>query len=60
MKSFSKGDVNMYDVIIIGGGITGSAIAYELSKYKLSVAMLEAENDVATCTTKANSGIVHA
>ena len=50
----------MYDVVIIGGGITGSAIAYELSKYNLEVALVEARNDVATATTKANSGIVHA
>ena len=50
----------MYDVLIIGAGITGSAIAYELSKYNLSVALVEAANDVATATTKANSGIVHA
>ena len=50
----------MYDVLIIGGGITGSSIAYELSKYKLKVALVEKENDVAVVTTKANSGIVHA
>lgn len=50
----------MYDVVIIGGGITGSSIAYELSKYKLKVALVEKENDVAVVTTKANSGIVHA
>ena len=35
----------MYDVVIIGGGITGSSIAYELSKYKLKVALVEKEND---------------
>lgn len=50
----------MYDVLIIGGGITGSAIAFEFSKYNLNVALVEASNDVATSTTKANSGIVHA
>ncbi|MCR5613057.1 NAD(P)/FAD-dependent oxidoreductase [Treponema sp.] len=49
-----------YDVAIIGCGVTGAAIAYELSKYNLKVVVLEAENDVATGTTKANSGIVHA
>ena len=50
----------MYDVLIIGCGITGAAMAYELSKYRLSVAVLEAENDVATGATKANSAILHA
>ena len=50
----------MYDVIIIGAGITGAATAFELSKYRLSVAVLERENDVACGTTKANSAILHA
>ncbi len=50
----------MYDVLIIGCGITGAAMAYELSKYHLSVAVLERENDVATGATKANSAILHA
>lgn len=50
----------MIDVAIIGCGIVGSAVAYELSKYQLSVAVFEKENDVAMGTTKANSAIVHA
>ncbi|HHW31629.1 MAG TPA: NAD(P)/FAD-dependent oxidoreductase [Clostridiaceae bacterium] len=49
----------MYDVIIIGCGIVGTAAAYELSKYNCSVAVLEKENDVACGTTKANSAIIH-
>ena len=49
-----------FDVAIIGAGITGSSIAFELSKYKLDVVLIEKENDVSLCTTKANSGIVHA
>ena len=48
-------------VVIIGGGITGTAIARELSKYdNLKIAILEKEPDVACGTTKANSGIIHA
>lgn len=47
------------DVVIIGGGIIGCAIAYELSKYQLAVVLLEKEPDIATGTTKANSGILH-
>jgi len=50
----------MYDVIIIGCGIVGAAAAYELTKYELSVAVLEKENDVACGATRANSAIVHA
>lgn len=49
-----------YDVAIIGGGISGVSIAFELSKYNLRVVLLEKENDVSMMTTKANSGIVHA
>ena len=49
-----------HDVIIIGCGVTGAAAAYMLSRYQLNVAVLEAENDVAVCTSKANSAIVHA
>ena len=50
----------MYDAVIIGCGITGAAAAFELSKYNLKVAVLEAENDVAQGATKANSAILHA
>ena len=50
----------MYDVIVIGAGICGASIARELSKYNVSVAVVEKNNDIASGTTKANSGIVHA
>ena len=50
----------MYDVSIIGCGITGSAIAYELSKRKLKCVVIEKENDVAMGATRANSAIIHA
>lgn len=50
----------MYDVAIIGCGIIGAAAAYELSKYQLSVLVLERDNDVSNGTSKANSGILHA
>jgi len=49
----------IYDVAIIGAGVVGSAIARELSKYKLKIALLEKENDVSCGASKANSGIVH-
>lgn len=48
------------DVVIIGAGVCGCAIARELSRYKLSCVVLEAREDVCCGTTKANSAIVHA
>lgn len=50
----------MYDVIIIGAGVSGSAIARELSRYEVKVCVLERSEDVCCGTSKANSGIVHA
>ena len=50
----------MYDVAVIGAGVTGGMLARELSKYKLKICILEKENDVAMGATKANSAIVHA
>lgn len=44
----------MYDVAIIGAGITGCSIAYELGKYNVNAVVIEKENDVAVGTTKAN------
>lgn len=49
----------MYDVTIIGAGITGSLIAHSLSKYSLNVLLLEKDNDVACGATGANSAMVH-
>ena len=50
----------MYDITVIGAGITGTFIARELSKYDLNILLLDKENDVSNGTTKANSAIVHA
>lgn len=50
----------MVDVAIIGCGVTGAAVAYQLAKKPVSVLILEAENDVSMGTTKANSAILHA
>ena len=49
-----------YDVIIIGAGVVGCAVARELSRYPLKIGVLEKEEDVCCGTSKANSGIVHA
>lgn len=49
----------MYDVVIIGAGVSGSASARELSRYDLKICVVEKEEDVCCGTSKANSGIVH-
>ncbi len=49
-----------YDAAIIGGGITGCAIARELSRYQLNICVIEREEDVCSGTSKSNSAIVHA
>lgn len=48
-----------YDVAVVGGGVVGCAIARELSRYRLSVVLLEKESDVARGTSGKNSGVVH-
>ena len=50
----------MTDIIVIGAGVTGCAIARELSRYHLEITVLERASDVCEGTSKANSGIVHA
>ena len=50
----------MYDVVVIGAGVVGCAIARQLSRYKVRVAVLEAGADVAMGASRANSAIVHA
>ena len=54
------GQKKMYDVIIIGSGVSGAASARELSRYKVNACVLEKEEDVCCGTSKANSAIVHA
>ena len=49
----------IYDVAIVGAGVIGGMVARELTKYKLSVVLLEKEGDVAMGASKANSGIIH-
>ena len=49
-----------YDVAIIGAGVSGCAIARELSRLDARVCVIEAEDDVCCGTSRANSAIVHA
>lgn len=50
----------MFDIVIIGAGVVGGMIARELSRYELSVAIVDKGADVALGATRANSAIVHA
>lgn len=49
----------MYDIIVIGAGIIGSAITHQLAKYDLKVLVLEKDVEVANGVTKANSAVIH-
>ena len=49
----------MYDIIVIGAGVTGTCTARELSKYQVNMCVIDKGDDVASGTSKANSGIVH-
>ncbi len=51
--------MKVYDVAIIGGGIIGGIISYELSKYKLSNIIFEKNPVLADETTRGNSGAIH-
>lgn len=48
------------DILIVGGGIIGSCIARELSKYSVKTILVESREDLARGASGANSGIVHA
>src|SRR5258707_12355637 len=49
----------VFDVVIIGAGVIGAAIARELSKYNLQIAILERNLQVAQETSAGNSGVIH-
>jgi glycerol-3-phosphate dehydrogenase len=51
--------MEQYDLIIIGGGIVGTSIARELSRYELNIALLEKEAELSFGVSKSNSGIIH-
>ncbi len=60
IKALGGTKMQDYDVVVIGGGIVGTAVARELSKYKIKTALLESKLDVGAGTTKGNGGVVHA
>lgn len=47
------------DVLIVGGGIVGCAVARELTKLKLNILLVEKNNDVATGASSRNDGCIH-
>jgi glycerol-3-phosphate dehydrogenase len=47
------------DVVIIGAGVVGAAVARELARYRLAVILADAASDVGTGTTKANTAVLH-
>ncbi|GAA3398876.1 FAD-dependent oxidoreductase [Streptomyces roseoviridis] len=48
-----------YDVTVVGAGVVGCAIARELARYRLRVALVEASGDVGEGSSKANTAILH-
>ncbi len=57
---FERKSISLEDVIIIGGGVIGCMTLRYLSRYKLSLRLIESHNDLASGATMANSAIVHA
>ena len=49
-----------FDVAVIGAGVVGCAVARELSRYQLSIGVLEKELDVACGNSSRNTGMLHA
>ena len=50
----------MYDILIVGAGVSGCSIARQLTRYEASVCVVEQAEDVCCGTSKANSALVHA
>ena len=47
------------DVVIVGAGAVGCAVARELSKYEISVIVVDQNEDVGGDASKSNSAIIH-
>lgn len=48
-----------YDVLILGGGIVGCSVAYELSKYNLNIALIEKDFDIVEDISFVNTSVVY-
>ena len=60
MNDMNHADVTTCDVVIIGAGVIGCAVARELARYRLDIIVLEKESDVGQGISARNSGVVHA
>jgi glycerol-3-phosphate dehydrogenase len=49
----------LHDVIVVGAGVVGTAIARELARHRLRIALVDAGDDVGNGTSKANTAILH-
>ena len=47
------------DVVVVGAGVVGAAIARDLARLDLRVTLLEARPDVGAGTSKANTALLH-
>ena len=52
--------MEQWDVIVIGAGVVGCAVARELARYRLKTGVLEKELDVACGNSSRNTGMLHA
>ena len=52
-------DGRSFDVVIVGGGVIGCAVARELTRSNLTVALLEKEDDIAMHASSRNDGMIH-
>lgn len=51
--------ITKYDVLVIGGGIIGASVLYQLAKYKLKLLLVESNPTFAAETSRGNSGVIH-
>ena len=52
-------DDAVVDVVIVGAGVVGRAIARELAHFDVTVQLIDAADDVGAKTSKANTAILH-
>lgn len=58
-KGKKQGHIDEADIVIIGAGVSGAAIARTLSKHDLKIIIIEKNSDISEGTSKANNGMIH-